>query len=226
MFPRRKASFGKIPAIAIDSERIPLVPETGGCITIVPAMSESQPSNQATTRDRRKSRSSEGDGRESEPLLVEESPDRRFEGGKTNVDFVPENLDESEESVVLEETEIPKRETFKSQQNISRIKSTNDSATSTNTRTRARLPTPPPPAKNVSFGQLEEQCYLEQPILPPPDQFVHKHRHTSKNFHFQRQFFFSFFYIEIQKYIFLLNFNLSWFVWNMSAIFFFGNSLN
>ncbi|XP_043269950.1 gamma-aminobutyric acid type B receptor subunit 2 isoform X2 [Venturia canescens] len=175
----RKGSFGKIPAIAIDSERIPLVPEAGGGAAIVPATSESQPSNQAMTRDRRKSRTSEGDGRESEPLLLEESPDRRSEGGKTNVDFVPENLDESEESVVLEETEIPRRDTSKGgQQNVSRIKTT-DSSPSTTARSRARLPTPPPPSKNVSFGQLEEQSYLEQPILPPPDQFVHKHRHTN-----------------------------------------------
>ncbi|XP_011501119.1 PREDICTED: gamma-aminobutyric acid type B receptor subunit 2-like [Ceratosolen solmsi marchali] len=42
---------------------------------------------------------------------------------------------------------------------------------------RSRLPTPPPP-KNVSFSELHEQSYLEESILPPPMQFVPKHRYA------------------------------------------------
>ena len=117
-------------------------------------------------RDRRKSRSCDG-GRESEPLL-DPSPDRKLDGGgKTNVDFVPEAVEESEESIVLEETEIPR------DSKCHRTKGDSPG------NRRARLPTPPP-VKNVSFGQFQEQSYLEQPILPPPVQFVPKHRHTGQ----------------------------------------------
>ena len=55
----------------------------------------------------------------------------------------------------------------------------NDEATPKQMR-RSRLPTPPP-HKNVSFGEAparEQTTYIEQSILPPPVQFVPKHRHT------------------------------------------------
>ncbi|XP_031786895.1 gamma-aminobutyric acid type B receptor subunit 2 isoform X2 [Nasonia vitripennis] len=56
--------------------------------------------------------------------------------------------------------------------------SNEESETPRESKARSRLPTPPPP-KNVSFGELHEQSYLEQAaIVPPPVQFVPKHRHT------------------------------------------------
>lgn len=108
---------------------------------------------------RRRSRSN-ASGKESEPL-IERSPESRPDG-KTNVEFVPEIVEEGD-AVILEETEIPRHS--------KPLRCKDDR--------RSRLPTPPP-AKNVSFGELHEQNYLEQAILPPPLQFVPKHRHAGE----------------------------------------------
>ncbi|XP_063989101.1 gamma-aminobutyric acid type B receptor subunit 2 [Diachasmimorpha longicaudata] len=108
---------------------------------------------------------------ENEPLIQEKSGNDALlstsaDIGKANIDFVGETVEESEESIVLEETDIPRDE---SSIVMKKIKETTIDK-------KKRLPTPPPP-KNVSFGELHEQCYLEQTILPPPVQFVPKHRH-------------------------------------------------
>ncbi|KAK9299421.1 hypothetical protein QLX08_007581 [Tetragonisca angustula] len=156
---KKKTSFSKVPAIAIDSERVPLVPQRQETAKgALDSISSVPPSALKHTDDsgRRRGRSS-GPGRETEPLLTERSPDT---AGKTNVEFVPEIVEEVD-AVILEETEIPRH--GKS------IRCKDDR--------RSRLPTPPP-AKNVSFGELHEQNYLEQAILPPPLQFVPKHRHS------------------------------------------------
>ncbi|OAD60223.1 Gamma-aminobutyric acid type B receptor subunit 2 [Eufriesea mexicana] len=168
---KKKTSFSKVPAIAIDSERVPLVPQTLESIKGVTVTSASLSSSTAPASvlkhapddsGRRRSRSS-GPGKESEPLLTEKSPDSRMDAGKTNVEFVPEIVEEGD-AVILEETEIPRH--GKS------VRCKDDR--------RSRLPTPPP-TKNVSFGELHEQNYLEQAILPPPLQFVPKHRHSASN---------------------------------------------
>ncbi|XP_076249842.1 gamma-aminobutyric acid type B receptor subunit 2 isoform X2 [Calliopsis andreniformis] len=156
---KKKTSFSKVPAIAIDSERVPLVPQTDGTKQNTEITSSAPPPALKHTDDsgRRRSRSS-GSGKESEPL-IERSPEPRPDG-KTNVEFVPEIVEEGD-AVILEETEIPRHGKH--------IRCRDDR--------RSRLPTPPP-AKNVSFGELHEQNYLEQAILPPPLQFVPKHRHS------------------------------------------------
>lgn len=158
---RKKTSFSKVPAIAIDSERVPLVPQRQETAKGAADSTSSVPPSALKHTDdsgRKRGRSS-GPGRETEPLLTERSPDT---AGKTNVEFVPEIVEEVD-AVILEETEIPRH--GKS------IRSKDDR--------RSRLPTPPP-AKNVSFGELHEQNYLEQAILPPPLQFVPKHRHSGE----------------------------------------------
>ncbi|XP_023288258.1 gamma-aminobutyric acid type B receptor subunit 2, partial [Orussus abietinus] len=156
---KKKTSFSKLPAIAIDSERIPLVAPgatlVGNATTLPPALKHPD------SALRRRGRLADSrDSKESEPLILR-SPEIRTRG-ETNVDFVPEAVEETD-SIVLEETEIPR-----------------DTRTSKcRDEHRSRLPTPPPAtAKNVSFGELQEQSYLEQAILPPPLQFVPKHRHT------------------------------------------------
>ncbi|XP_024936247.1 gamma-aminobutyric acid type B receptor subunit 2 isoform X2 [Cephus cinctus] len=155
---KKKTSFSKMPAVAIESERVPLV-QAGA--TLANNKSSNLASALKHTGDsapRRKSRSV--DGKECEPLIAK-SPEPKLMG-QTNVEFVPEAVEESE-SIVLEETEIPRD--AKSQR-------ANDVL-----EHRSRLPTPPPP-KNVSFGEPQEQSYFEQTILPPPVQFVPKHRHA------------------------------------------------
>ncbi|XP_011298633.1 gamma-aminobutyric acid type B receptor subunit 2 [Fopius arisanus] len=112
-----------------------------------------------------------GEYQESEPLIDKLTNDnlqcRNTEIGKTNIEFVGETVEESEESVVLEETDIPR-----DGDSVVVVKKEKEMSVDK----KKRLPTPPP-VKNVSFGELHEQCYLEQAILPPPVQFVPKHRH-------------------------------------------------
>ncbi|KOC70384.1 Gamma-aminobutyric acid type B receptor subunit 2 [Habropoda laboriosa] len=162
---KKKTSFSKVPAIAVDSERVPLVLKTQETTKeIVENASTAPPSALKHTQDdsgRRRSRSS-ASARETEPLLIDRSPETRPQAGKTNVEFVPEIVEEGD-AVILEETKIPRHG------KPIRCKDDRNS--------RSRLPTPPP-AKNVSFGELHEQNYLEQAILPPPLQFVPKHRHS------------------------------------------------
>lgn len=74
-------------------------------------------------------------------------------------DFVPPVVEESD-AVILEETEIARHVCGH--------------------RRRGKLSTPPP-TKNVSFGELHEQSYIEQVILPFPLQYVQNHRHAGKN---------------------------------------------
>ncbi|XP_076625041.1 gamma-aminobutyric acid type B receptor subunit 2 [Colletes latitarsis] len=156
---KKKTSFSKVPAIAIDGERVPLVPQVDAVKGDTSKTSDDSapPSafkHSADEPTRRRSRS----GKESEPL-IERSPEPRLDG-KTNVEFVPEIVEEGD-AVILEETEIPRHG--------KPVRCRDDR--------RSRLPTPLP-AKNVSFGELHEQNYLEQAILPPPSQFVAKHRHS------------------------------------------------
>ncbi|XP_047350300.1 gamma-aminobutyric acid type B receptor subunit 2 isoform X5 [Vespa velutina] len=89
---KKKTTFGKVPSIAVDNERSPL---------ILPSALK-----QTTGEDtaRRKSHVCD-ENQDSEPLL-ERSPEPRSEG-KMNVDFVPEVVEETD-SIVLEETAIPR----------------------------------------------------------------------------------------------------------------------
>ncbi|XP_046822046.1 gamma-aminobutyric acid type B receptor subunit 2 isoform X2 [Vespa crabro] len=89
---KKKTTFGKVPCIAVDNERSPL---------ILPSALK-----QTTGEDtaRRKSHVCD-ENQDSEPLL-ERSPEPRSEG-KMNVDFVPEVVEETD-SIVLEETAIPR----------------------------------------------------------------------------------------------------------------------
>lgn len=112
---------------------------------------------------RRKTRSSEC--RESEPLLAK-STEIKSAAAEPSVDFVPELVDESD-SVVLEETDIPR------DGKLVRVREHSEEA-------KPKLPTPPP-SKNVSFGEPQEQNYLEQAILSPPMQFIPKHRQTGES---------------------------------------------
>ncbi|XP_048507202.1 gamma-aminobutyric acid type B receptor subunit 2 isoform X2 [Athalia rosae] len=152
---RKKTSFSKLPTIAIDSERVPLVPSSTTAATIHSAMK--QPSDSTL---RRKSRSTEC--RESEPLLHKANKTDVKISGEPSVEFVPEVVDETD-PIVLEETNIPR------DGKLTRL-------TEVTEESRPRLPTPPPATKNVSFGEPREKNYLEQAILPPPQQFVPKHR--------------------------------------------------
>ncbi|KAL2735172.1 gamma-aminobutyric acid type B receptor subunit 2 isoform X1, partial [Vespula squamosa] len=89
---KKKTTFGKVPAIAVDNERSPL---------ILPSALK-----QSTGEDTARRKSHVGDeNQDSEPLL-ERSPEPRSEG-KMNVDFVPEAVEETD-SIVLEETAIPR----------------------------------------------------------------------------------------------------------------------
>ncbi|XP_025153701.1 gamma-aminobutyric acid type B receptor subunit 2 isoform X2 [Harpegnathos saltator] len=81
----------------------------------------------------------------------------------TRYDFVPPVVEESD-SVILEETEIAKH--------VCHVRRSRDER-------RAKLSTPPP-TKNVSFGELHEQSYIEQVIMPFPLQYVPNHRHSEK----------------------------------------------
>ncbi|XP_014479443.1 PREDICTED: gamma-aminobutyric acid type B receptor subunit 2 isoform X2 [Dinoponera quadriceps] len=81
----------------------------------------------------------------------------------TRYDFVPPVVEESD-SVILEETEIARH--------VCHVRRSRDER-------RAKLSTPPP-TKNVSFGELHEQSYIEQVIMPFPLQYVPNHRHSEK----------------------------------------------
>ncbi|KAG7202412.1 hypothetical protein KM043_018728 [Ampulex compressa] len=156
---KKKAATTKVPIVALEGERAPLMPN-GNTATIGKDASSGISTVRGHPADhiaRRKSHSNES-GKENEPLIENSRGSRS--NGKTNIDFVPEIVEETD-CIVLEETEIPRHGKLakgKSEQ-------------------RSRLPTPPP-AKNVSFGELHEQSYLEQAILPPPLQFIPKHRHA------------------------------------------------
>ncbi|XP_032683097.1 gamma-aminobutyric acid type B receptor subunit 2 isoform X5 [Odontomachus brunneus] len=82
---------------------------------------------------------------------------------RTRYDFVPPVVEESD-SVILEETEIARH--------VCHVRRSRDER-------RAKLSTPPP-TKNVSFGELHEQSYIEQVIMPFPLQYVSNHRHSEK----------------------------------------------
>ncbi|XP_072758771.1 gamma-aminobutyric acid type B receptor subunit 2 isoform X2 [Anoplolepis gracilipes] len=83
----------------------------------------------------------------------------------TTTRFVPPVVEESD-SVILEETEIARH--------VCRVRRRSKD------ERRAKLSTPPP-TKNVSFGELHEQSYIEQVIMPfPLTQYVPNHRHTEK----------------------------------------------
>ncbi|XP_043500376.1 gamma-aminobutyric acid type B receptor subunit 2 isoform X1 [Polistes fuscatus] len=89
---KKKTSFGKVPTIAVDNERLPL---------ILPSALK-----HTTVEDTARRKSHIGDeNQDSEPLL-ERSPEPRSEG-KMNVEFVPEAAEETD-SIVLEETAIPR----------------------------------------------------------------------------------------------------------------------
>ncbi|XP_029170318.1 gamma-aminobutyric acid type B receptor subunit 2, partial [Nylanderia fulva] len=79
----------------------------------------------------------------------------------TRYDFVPPVVEESD-SVILEETEIARH--------VCRVRRRSKD------ERRAKLSTPPP-TKNVSFGELHEQNYIEQVIMPFPLQYMPNHRH-------------------------------------------------
>lgn len=139
MLRRKKTSFSKLPAIAIDAERVPLVLQSEIVKQVAEGVLSAVPSALKHAADesempRRRSRSS-GTGKESEPL-IERSPEPRPDG-KTNVEFVPEIVEKGD-AVILEETEIPRHG--------KPIRYRDDR--------RSRLPTPPP-TKNVSFGELQ-----------------------------------------------------------------------
>jgi len=82
----------------------------------------------------------------------------------TRYDFVPPVVEESD-SVILEETEIAKH--------VCHVRRRSRD------ERRAKLSTPPP-TKNVSFGELHEQSYIEQVIMPFPLHYMSNHRHAGK----------------------------------------------
>jgi len=77
---------------------------------------------------------------------------------------VPPVVEESD-SVILEETEIARH--------VCRVRRRSKD------ERRAKLSTPPP-TKNVSFGELHEQSYIEH-VMPFSLQYVPNHRHAGKN---------------------------------------------
>lgn len=81
----------------------------------------------------------------------------------TRYGFVPPVVEESD-SVILEQTEIAKH--------VCRVRRRSKD------ERRAKLSTPPP-TKNVSFGELHEQSYIEH--VPFSLQYVPNHRHVGKN---------------------------------------------
>ncbi|XP_029660696.1 gamma-aminobutyric acid type B receptor subunit 2 isoform X2 [Formica exsecta] len=115
---------------------------------------------------RRKSASDET-GKTSEPMLLirNKSQEPLPNEAATTTRFVPPVVEESD-SVILEETEIARH--------VCRVRRRSKD------ERRAKLSTPPP-TKNVSFGELHEQSYIEQVIMPfPLTQYVPNHRHAEK----------------------------------------------
>lgn len=82
----------------------------------------------------------------------------------TRYGFVPPVVEESD-SVILEETEIARH--------VCRVRRRSKD------ERRAKLSTPPP-TKNVSFGELHEQSYIEH-VMPFSLQYVPNHRHDGKS---------------------------------------------
>lgn len=78
--------------------------------------------------------------------------------------FVPPVVEEGD-SVILEETEIARH--------VCRVRRRSKE------ERRAKLSTPPP-TKNVSFGELHEQSYIEH-VMPFSLQYVPNHRHGGKS---------------------------------------------
>ncbi|KYN10637.1 Gamma-aminobutyric acid type B receptor subunit 2 [Trachymyrmex cornetzi] len=113
---------------------------------------------------RRKSISEEV-GKDSEPLLKRHRTPEPLptDAVTTRYSFVPPVVEESD-SVILEETEIARH--------VCRVRRRSKD------ERRAKLSTPPP-TKNVSFGELHEQSYIEH-VMPFSLQYVPNHRHTGK----------------------------------------------
>lgn len=121
------------------------------------------------------------ENQETEPLLIKRSPEPRIM--TTNV-----NGDKKSSALTVTSVSLPTTTSILTSTSVAPKKSgefaeeslAHEKTKDTSVEKRAKLPTPPPPTKNVSFGELREDNYLEQAILPPPVQFVPKHRHTRK----------------------------------------------
>ncbi|KAG5346032.1 GABR2 protein, partial [Acromyrmex charruanus] len=104
-------------------------------------------------------------GKDSEPLLKRHRTPEPLptDAVTTRYSFVPPVVEESD-SVILEETEIARH--------VCRVRRRSKD------ERRAKLSTPPP-TKNVSFGELHEQSYIEH-VMPFSLQYVPNHRHAGK----------------------------------------------
>lgn len=111
-------------------------------------------------------KSTPNEAKDGEPLLKRHrSPEPLpSDAVTTRYGFVPPVVEESD-SVILEETEIARH--------VCRVRRRSKD------ERRAKLSTPPP-TKNVSFGELHEQSYIEH-VMPFSLQYVPNHRHAGKN---------------------------------------------
>ncbi|XP_057339588.1 gamma-aminobutyric acid type B receptor subunit 2 isoform X4 [Microplitis mediator] len=190
---RKHASFGKT---TIENERTSLLPQATSSPTTNHYKKSSNNNNNISNNNNKNNNNNNinnTENQETEPLLIKRSPEPRIittnVGDKTTPALtvttststststsaasasaaIKKVAEFTEDSLVPQETELSRDE-------IVTGKKTKD----TSVEKRAKLPTPPPPTKNVSFGELREDNYLEQAILPPPVQFVPKHRHSQK----------------------------------------------
>ncbi|XP_057339586.1 gamma-aminobutyric acid type B receptor subunit 2 isoform X2 [Microplitis mediator] len=188
---RKHASFGKT---TIENERTSLLPQATSSPTTNHYKKSSNNNNNISNNNNKNNNNNNinnTENQETEPLLIKRSPEPRIittnVGDKTTPALtvttststststsaasasaaIKKVAEFTEDSLVPQETELSRDE-------IVTGKKTKD----TSVEKRAKLPTPPPPTKNVSFGELREDNYLEQAILPPPVQFVPKHRHS------------------------------------------------
>lgn len=102
------------------------------------------------------------EAKDGEPLLKRHRSPEPLpnEAMTTRYGFVPPVVEEAD-SVILEETEIARH--------VCRVRRRSKE------ERRAKLSTPPP-TKNVSFGELHEQSYIEH-VMPFSLQYVPNHRH-------------------------------------------------
>ncbi|XP_044594203.1 gamma-aminobutyric acid type B receptor subunit 2 isoform X2 [Cotesia glomerata] len=172
---RKRASFGKV---TIDNERTTLLPQAMSSPTT--NHYKKSPNNNNTINNNKKNNNiNNTENQETEPLLIKRSPEPRIM--TTNV-----NGDKKSSALTVTSVSLPTTTSILTSTSVALKKSgefaeephAHEKTKDTSVEKRAKLPTPPPPTKNVSFGELREDNYLDQAILPPPVQFVPKHRHT------------------------------------------------
>ncbi|XP_071631957.1 gamma-aminobutyric acid type B receptor subunit 2 [Temnothorax longispinosus] len=184
---KKRASLSKATSIIIDNERVAVTSQaieessSPGAVAALDAMPPSLITTTTTTAIttttmthmrhtcgadalRRKSVPDEA-VKDGEPLLKRHRSPEPLpnEAMTTRYGFVPPVVEESD-SVILEETEIARH--------VCRVRRRSKD------ERRAKLSTPPP-TKNVSFGELHEQSYIEH-VMPFSLQYVPNHRHAGK----------------------------------------------